>query len=576
MALKRLMKIVKFMIGLIPVDLKNKLNKNPTLLGIYRKALHRSGLFYGVPNAQEMAKLYSAHIKQQEQQFQKITLDSKQSGIVIVVGDGAAQTQRTLASLAQLTPLPAAVVLCHYSSDVEQVESDNSAKQAELAVYDYYGSDFSGIEQYFAADLASNTLLLNAGDTVHPKTFAVFRHYMPDAQFAYCDVDIVDDTGSRHTPYFKPDWNPDLQCSTEYINTGVWLSELSMLKRFFTPENSISHGVINAYLQDRHFNIAHLSSVLVHAEQHLFADANNDKLIIEHTSDASHTTGEIRSVCWQHDSPLVSLIIPTKNAKGLVEACINSILELTEYSNYEILLVDNNSDDPQALAYFDELAVNPKVRLLKYPHAFNYSAINNFAVTQAKGEIIGLINNDIEVISKDWLGYLVGHASRSDVGCVGAKLLYSDKRVQHAGVVLGYGGGAGHAHKYYPSTHHGYMNRLAATQNYSAVTAACLLVKKTVFDQVNGLNEQDLTVAFNDVDFCLKVKSLGLNNVYCAEAVLFHHESISRGHEDTPEKIKRFQGELAYLQHQWQEIIKADPAYNKHLTLSRENFALRE
>jgi len=283
----------------------------------------------------------------------------------------------------------------------------------------------------------------------------------------------------------------------------------------------------------------------------------------------------VNRLCWNNTNPLVSLIIPTKNGKALVQACIESILKKTTYQNFEILLIDNGSDEKESIEYFDYLNTLEKVSVLKYPAPFNYSAINNFGVENAKGSIIGLINNDIEVITPEWLTYMVGHAQRTEVGCVGAKLLYSDTRIQHAGVVLGYGGGAGHAHKNFPRYHSGYLNRIIATNNYSAVTAACLLVKRTHFDAVEGLNEQDLSVAFNDVDFCLRVKELGVNNVYCAEAELFHHESVSRGLDISPEKAARFNKELLYLQKKWASIINDDPAYNPNLTLKRENFSIK-
>lgn len=282
------------------------------------------------------------------------------------------------------------------------------------------------------------------------------------------------------------------------------------------------------------------------------------------------------SLRWHLDyKPLVSIIIPTCNAKELVRACIDSILNKSTYTNYEILLVDNNSDDSESLRYFNQLSEHPKITLLTYNKPFNYSAINNFAAKQANGEVLALVNNDIEVISPDWLLNMVSHVMREDIGCVGAKLLYSDKRIQHAGVVMGYGGGAGHGHKYFPGDHHGYMNRLIATQNYSAVTAACLLIKQNDFWAVEGLNEESLAIAFNDVDLCLKVQQLGRRNLYCAEAVLYHHESVSRGYEDTPEKVQRFENELNYLKSTWQDTILSDPAYNPNLTLRRENFSIK-
>lgn len=286
----------------------------------------------------------------------------------------------------------------------------------------------------------------------------------------------------------------------------------------------------------------------------------------------------VNTIQWPVESePLVSLIIPTKNGKALVKACIESILEKTVYQNYEILLIDNGSDEKESLDYFSELDKHSKIRVLRYPGEFNYSAINNFGAQHACNDstVIGLINNDIEVINPHWLTSMVGHAMRSDVGCVGAKLLYSDGRIQHAGVVLGYGGGAGHAHKYFPRYHPGYMKRLIATQNYSAVTAACLLVRKSLFVEVGGLNEKDLTVAFNDVDFCLRVKELGVRNIYCAEAELYHHESVSRGLDHAPAKAARFNRELEYLKVQWKNYIEHDPAYSPNLTLLRENFSIK-
>ena len=243
----------------------------------------------------------------------------------------------------------------------------------------------------------------------------------------------------------------------------------------------------------------------------------------------------------------MSLIIPTYNGVDILRPCVESILEKTTYTNYEICIVNNRSDDEATLEFLADIQAHEKVSVLDYPYPFNYSAINNYAAEHTKGEVIGLINNDVEVIAPDWLSLMVTHVLRADVGCVGAKLLYSNELVQHAGVVMGYGGGAGHANKYLPNGRPGYMQRAIATQNYSAVTAACLLVKREDFENAGKLNETDLTVAFNDVDFCLNVLALGKRNVWVAEALLYHHESISRGHEDTLEKQKRFQAEVKYV-----------------------------
>jgi GT2 family glycosyltransferase len=280
------------------------------------------------------------------------------------------------------------------------------------------------------------------------------------------------------------------------------------------------------------------------------------------------------SVDTDKNEPLVSLIIPTYNGYEITKQAIDSILEKTIYQNYEILLVDNNSNDEIALAYFEELDQHEKVTVLRYPYPFNYSAINNFAAKQAKGEIIGLVNNDVEVISPEWLTEMVSHALRDDIGCVGAMLYFENDTIQHAGVITGIGGVAGHSHKHFKRGEHGYFSRLNLVQNISAVTAACLLVRKTVFEQVNGLNEKDLTVAFNDVDFCLKVQAAGYRNLWTPYAELYHYESISRGAEDNPEKVARFNTEVVYMLNTWGTDKKPDPCYSPNLTNKREDFSV--
>jgi GT2 family glycosyltransferase len=370
------------------------------------------------------------------------------------------------------------------------------------------------------------------------------------------------------------------------VKTGIVIDGIQTIKSLlcFAQQHNqtaiIALWMSELYLTKSSVEINHIEYCLVHQAITNDFQWNRELMKLSHHPISISRGGskESAKIIWKHTStPLVSLIIPTKNAKLLVQTCIDSILSKTTYAHYEILVIDNNSDDPEALEYFESLQKSQSnIRVLRYPYLFNYSAINNFAVKHAKGEIIGLINNDVEVISQNWLGDMVGHAQREDIGCVGAKLLYPDNRVQHAGVVMGYGGGAGHAHKYFPRYHSGYLHRLVATNNFSAVTAACLLVKKSDYEAVNGLNEKDLTVAFNDVDFCLNILKLGRRNIYCAEAELYHHESVTRGYEDTKEKQQRFQSELHYLTTQWASYIDHDPAYNPNLTLQRENFSIKE
>ena len=256
--------------------------------------------------------------------------------------------------------------------------------------------------------------------------------------------------------------------------------------------------------------------------------------------------------------------------------CIDSVFRRTAYKNYEVVIVDNASVEKKTLQYFDAIQSKSNVRVLNYPHKFNYSAINNYAVSQCDdSDYVLLLNNDTEVINDGWLTEMLSIAQQEDVGCVGAKLYYSNNLIQHAGVILGVGGVAGHSHKYFANQSNGYFSRLKLRQDISAVTAACLLVKKSIYEKVNGLNEKDLTVAFNDVDFCLKVRELGFRNVWTPFAELYHYESISRGAEDTPEKVKRFNQEVEYMQHKWGNKLLADPYYNKNLTLTSEDFSLK-
>jgi GT2 family glycosyltransferase len=254
---------------------------------------------------------------------------------------------------------------------------------------------------------------------------------------------------------------------------------------------------------------------------------------------------------------------------------VRSILDKTTYPTFEIVILDNGSVEPQTLEWFESVQRNePRVRVLRYDLPFNYAAINNFGERHAHGSVLGLINNDVEVISPGWLTEMVGHVCRQNVGCVGAKLYYGDGTIQHGGVIVGIGGVAGHSHKYASSDARGYFCRLLLTQSLSAVTAACLLVRREVYREVNGLDEQNLAIAFNDIDFCFKVRQAGYRVIWTPHAELYHHESVSRGSDDTPEKAGRFQAEVQFMKKKWGEQLSRDPFYSPHLTLEREDFSI--
>ncbi|KHT54516.1 glycosyl transferase [Alteromonas macleodii] len=549
---KIVMRSVRAALQLIPKTLKDKLKQNERLTGLYVRSVRKSGLFFDAPTPKQTQALYNHWLEVNESAFSDSITKIGEWQAVIFGTDNQGVTEENTKTLGVKTCLIT----------------------GELAL--------GAIEKKISLlDDRLPTLLLNGGDLLESSAIYHLLKALKDNDLVYCDTDELSSNGTKTSPRFLPSWNPELQYSTGYINSGVMIKTSRLKSLHISNQTTIAEVITELSLSIDGLVVNHMPLPLVH----LSVTENNEakslervKMVIERHSKATVELDEkfnVNRLCWPNTNPLVSLIIPTKNGKTLVKACIESILEKTTYKNYEILLIDNGSDEQESIEYFDYLDTLDKVRVLRYPAPFNYSAINNFGVEHARGSILGLVNNDIEVISPNWLTYMVGHVERESVGCVGAKLLYSDTRIQHAGVVLGYGGGAGHAHKNFPRFHNGYLKRIVATSNYSAVTAACLLVKRTHFDAVNGLNEKDLSVAFNDVDFCLKVKGLGVNNVYCAEAELFHHESVSRGLDISPEKAARFNRELSYLQTTWCAFIKCDPAYNPNLTLKRENFSIK-
>jgi GT2 family glycosyltransferase len=274
------------------------------------------------------------------------------------------------------------------------------------------------------------------------------------------------------------------------------------------------------------------------------------------------------------ETPLVSIIIPNMNHKEDLKRCLDSIREKSTYQNYEILIVENNSSDPEIFAYYEELKQQADIRILIWKGEFNYSAINNFGVSRAKGQYYLLLNNDVEVITPDWIQEMLMYVQQSENGAAGAMLYYPNETVQHGGVILGIGGVAGHSQKNYPRGNTGYYNRLCVPQDLTAVTAACILVRKDVYEEVQGLDEE-YKVAFNDVDFCMKIRKSGYRIVFTPYAELYHYESISRGVEDTPQKVQRFGSEVIRFQTKWsRELAQGDPYYNPNLSLEKDDFSL--
>jgi glycosyltransferase involved in cell wall biosynthesis/2-polyprenyl-3-methyl-5-hydroxy-6-metoxy-1,4-benzoquinol methylase len=424
----------------------------------------------------------------------------------------------------------------------------------------------------------------------------------PDAHLFYSDEDKIDANGCISIPYFKTDWNPDLFNSHNFVcHLGVYRrSILNQIKGFRVGFEGAQDWDLCARFVEQISpeQIRHIPKVLYHWRMipgstgmdinYKEYAINAAKRTIEESLVRKNKKGEVvyhkyndqfsafRVKYTLSKEPHVSLIVLTRDGLDVLKKCIDSILQKTGYQNYEILIVDNGSQEAETLEYFEDIAKHPKVSIVKDDRDFNFSALNNNAVRKTAGEIIGLINNDIEVIAGDWLQEMVSFAVQPETGAVGARLLYPDNTVQHAGVIVGLGGVAGHAHKHFPDFHPGYDGRAVLIQNFSAVTAACLVMRRSIFDEIGGLDEENLAVAFNDVDFCLKIRDAGYNIVYNPFAELYHHESKSRGYENTLPKIIRFEKEKITICQRWGEKLAVDPFYNPNLTLDREDFSLAE
>lgn len=412
----------------------------------------------------------------------------------------------------------------------------------------------------------------------------------PSAEAIYTDEDCIDESGKRGDPRFKPAWSPDLLQAHDYVG-GLALLRAATVRTL----GGWRSETLGAHQQDLMLRlgdvaapgtIIHLAKILVHRDAAPVATANaagSMRALKDHAAhrglDAEAGFDDVRALGRlryrvPQPAPRVSLVIPTRDNAALLETCIRSIRERTSYPEYEILIIDNGSVEEATKRLFARLTADPAVRVLPRPGPFNFSRLNNSAAREAKGSILALVNNDIEATDAGWLDEMAALAARPEIGCVGARLLYPDGRLQHGGIVLGLGGVAGHAHRFARGSEPGYLQRLCAVQNMSAVTAACLVVRREVFDQVGGLDES-LTVAFNDVDFCLKVRAAGYLNLWTPFATLVHHESVSRGHDVTPAKARRFADEYVAMQRRWGAELLHDPYYSPHLSYDREDFSVR-
>ena len=436
-------------------------------------------------------------------------------------------------------------------------------------------------------DLLSEHALFWVVDAIHQKS---------DVCLIYSDEDRIDQVGKRFEPHFKSDWNVDLFYSYNLItHLAVYRADLLHDVDGFRRglEGSLDHDLaLHCIERVEPRQIHHIPRVLYHWRMQRestahFAGAKTratlagERALNEHfRRQKINARAEVDGYGYRvryalpADPPMVSLVIPTRNGLQLIRACIRSILKKTTYPNYEILIVDNGSDDLRTLRYFNELQAEGRVRVLRDDRPFNYAALNNAAVKSARGDMVGLLNNDLQVISPEWLSEMVSIALQPGVGAVGARLWYPNETLQHGGIIIGLCGVAGHSHKYLPRHQDGYFSRARVAQSWSAVSAACLVIRKKIYEQLGGLDELNLQVAFNDVDFCLRVREAGYRNVWTPYAELYHYESATRGYENTPERRARIAKEAQYMKGRWGNLLLNDPAYNPNLTVDHEDFSL--
>ena len=483
--------------------------------------------------------------------------------------------------------------------DVREVLEEESRRDPRIkAVFLAHNQGIAG-NSAAALALAGGDFVtfLDHDDTLAP--FALFEvaravNADPDADVLYSDEDMIDVKDRRTLPQFKPDWSPEVLVCHNYIcHLAVYRRELldrvGGLRPGFDGAQDFDL-VLRATEQAR--KIVHIPKVLYHWRFHagssagdvsakMYAVEAGRKALQEHLNRrgvaGAVTNGPFlctyRTTYALAARPLVSILIATRDQAAVLARCLDSLAR-SSYNPYEILLVENNSREPETFAYYRRLEGRPEVRLLLWDRPFNYAAVNNYAASQAKGEVLLFLNNDVEVINADWLERLLEHALRLEIGAVGAKLYYPDGKLQHGGMILGVGAVGAHVHLGTARGEAGYGNRLVSNQNYSAVTGACLMTRRCVFEEAGGFDE-DFALAFNDTDLCLRIRQRGYRIVWTPWAELFHHESATRGHDNTPEKKAQFHDAASRFLVKWSDWLRrGDPYYNPNLS-TETPFSLR-
>lgn len=463
--------------------------------------------------------------------------------------------------------------------------------------------------------IAGNTneaLKLATGDYIalldHDDLLPIFSLYEvvkcinhhPEADFIYTDEDKFEKLeGRRYNPYFKSDFGPDTLRANNFIcHFSIFRKDLmEVLEGFRSEYDGAQDFDILLRMSENAKHIVHIPKILYHWRVHELSTAKEgatakpyayeagkkavqahiDRLGLKGTVEDGNTIGTYRVKYDVIGNPKVSILIPNKDYIETLKVCLKSLTKLTTYENYEIIVIENNSTEEKTFEYYKKIDGKNNIKVIYYPEKeFNYSKIINFGVKNCSGDYVIQLNNDTELLTPNWLEEMLGFAQREDVGAVGVKLFYPDKTIQHAGIIIGIGGVAGHVYKNLPHNIHGYFSKESMIQNLSAVTAACIMTKKEIYEQI-GFMDESFKVAFNDVDFCLRIREFGKLVVYTPYVQFLHYESKSRGYEDTPEKIKRFQGEIEHFQERWKTILEeGDPYYNINLRLDSDQCIVRQ
>ena len=407
------------------------------------------------------------------------------------------------------------------------------------------------------------------------------------APILYGDQDEIDGEGRRACPWFKPDWDADMFLAQDYLSAACALpvAALRLLAEGLTDDtvsdDAMTYALLLRLAVLGGHEVRHLHRVVATTPAGYWRAGAPARIAALRSVVAPALGIAVRegpfgtaAIVWPlpDRQPLVSIVVPTRDRLDLLRPCVEGVLEETRYPAFEIVIADNGSVEPETLKFLAGIVADPRVRVVAWPYPYNYSAINNFAVAATRGAFVCLLNNDIEIIDGDWLGELMRQACRPGVGAVGARLFYPDRSIQHAGVSVGMGNAAGHAHRGLPEGEPGYFAHALVARGSIAVTAACLVVGRNLFDAVGGLDEDDLRIAYNDVDFCLKLHAAGLRNLYVPSAVLIHHESKSRGQDMAPEHRERYLKELATLQARWDTKRFQDPMHHPMLDRAGEEY----